>query len=63
MNWLDALDLVIARTGHRRFRELCAEEASDAVAWRREMVRLALTPRPPTVAVDYGTRPPTPCCG
>lgn len=44
MNWPDALELVASRTGHARYRELCAEGYPDAETrdgYRRLVVALA----------------------
>jgi hypothetical protein len=41
MNWYEALDVVVARTHHARYRDLCADDHPDHCAWRRLMLRLA----------------------
>jgi hypothetical protein len=44
MTWLEALALVITRTGHERFRWLCAEENPNAAqreGYRGMVMRLA----------------------
>jgi len=41
MNWKTALDLVVARTGHERFRVLCADAWPDHAAYRRLVLRMA----------------------
>ena len=54
MTWNQALDLVVARTGHEPFRRLCAEDNPDAEqrdAYRALMVELA-TGEPPAPAPE-----------
>jgi hypothetical protein len=41
VDWIKALEIVVARTHHTRYRDLCAEDHSDHCAWRRLMIRLA----------------------
>jgi hypothetical protein len=41
MDWTEALKIVIARTRHEPYRELCADDHPDHCAWRRLMLRLA----------------------
>jgi hypothetical protein len=41
MTYVEALDIVVARTRHERFRELCADGHPDHGAWRAEMIRRA----------------------
>lgn len=41
MNWETALDLVIARTGHERFRVLCADAWPDHAGYRRLVLHMA----------------------
>jgi hypothetical protein len=54
MTWERALDLVVARTGHSRYRVLCAEDNPDVAqrdAYRRLVVSEATGgPSPPSVA-------------
>jgi hypothetical protein len=59
MRWTEALDIIIARTGHERYRDLCADDNPDVVqrdAYRGLVVRLALgLPLEPTAAPDPAT--------
>jgi hypothetical protein len=41
MNWETALDLAVARTGHERFRVLCAPSWPDHAAYRQLVLRMA----------------------
>lgn len=41
MTYQEALDTVVAQTGHERFRELCRDDHPDHAAWRAEMIRRA----------------------
>jgi hypothetical protein len=45
MDWPEALELVILRTGHERYRDLCADEHPDHEEWRRKIIARA-TGRP-----------------
>jgi hypothetical protein len=57
MTWEEALDLIVARTGHHRYRDLCADTWPDHAAYRALVIRLA-TGEPPaeTQAEDKGLR-------
>jgi hypothetical protein len=47
MTWIEALDVVVSRTKHERFRELCDESHPDHLLWRDKIVELSgLKPRP-----------------
>ncbi len=52
MTFDEALNIVVARTGHQRFRELCLDSYPDHVAWRSEVVRLAETTEGDPVSSD-----------
>ncbi len=41
MTWECALESVLARTGHERFRQLCSESWPDHAGYRQLMVRMA----------------------
>jgi len=50
MSYLDALELVVARTGHERYRQLCSDnnpEMAQRVGYRELVIRLAATPAAP----------------
>jgi hypothetical protein len=50
MEWPEAIEVVISRTKHTRFRWLCSEENPDAQArlgYRRQMVEMATGTRLP----------------
>jgi hypothetical protein len=47
VDWTEALDLVVARTGHVRYRELCADEHPEHEIHRRRVIEKA-TGMPPT---------------
>jgi hypothetical protein len=51
MNWMTALEILVARTGHERYRVLCADDNPDVDtrdAYRVLMIRLASDlPEPP----------------
>lgn len=49
MDWTEALEQVVARTGHRRYNELCDESQPGHLEWRRRMVERA-TGEAPTPA-------------
>jgi hypothetical protein len=52
MTWTEALEIVVARTRHERYRELCADDRPDHEVWRAKVVELAGTPAeyPPLLA-------------
>ena len=50
MTWEHALEAVVARTRHERYRALCADAHPDRGAWRAEVVRLAAAGPRPSVA-------------
>ncbi len=66
MTWPDALELVIHKTGHHRYRELCADANTDVKqrdAYRRLMLESA-EEWPPPVQVHWPDPVPLPpCCG
>ena len=41
MSWESALDCVVARTGHERFRQLCSDASPGHAGYRRLMIRMA----------------------
>jgi hypothetical protein len=47
MNWSEALELVVAKTKHSRYRALVASDHPDHEYWRRRIVELA------TGVIDY----------
>ena len=48
MTWESALESIVARTGHLRFRALCADGHPDHPAWRRRVIEMATgNPTPP----------------
>lgn len=52
MTWEEALELVVARTGHHPYRERCSESSdrpppNDYLAYRALMLRMAEDPDPP----------------
>jgi Family of unknown function (DUF6171) len=54
MEWTEALTEIINRTGHERYRALCADDHPDREAWRARMLEMATgEPAPP---VDYPSR-------
>ncbi len=40
MEYLEALEIVVARTGHVRYRELCDSSHPDHAAWRKRVLAL-----------------------
>ncbi len=40
MDWTEALEATIARTGHARYRELCHESHPDHLYWRARVIEL-----------------------
>jgi hypothetical protein len=64
-----ALDLVVARTGHIRYRWLCSDEnpnVEQREGYRRVVLAKASGQRIKPIAVDYGDPPPARkggCCG
>jgi hypothetical protein len=70
MTWEQALEIVVERTRHERFRQLCSKNNPDAEqrhAYRRLVLELVAAPVPLPIRVDYGTDPAGPpargCCG
>jgi len=72
----EALDLVVARTSHERYRWLCSDDNPDAAqreAFRRYVIEqasgeLERLPTKAALKVDYGNQPAPPpfrgsCCG
>lgn len=49
MDWSEALEIVIARTRHERFRVLCAGDHADHEVWRRKVIELAGGEPPPSL--------------
>jgi hypothetical protein len=47
MNWQEALEIVLERTKHERYRVLCADDHPDHDAWREQMVAKATGEAPP----------------
>ncbi len=41
MIWQDALEIIVARTKHERYRVLCSDSWIDHESWRAFIVRLA----------------------
>jgi hypothetical protein len=41
MDWTEALEMMVARTHHERYRMLCADSHPDHEAYRVLMIRLA----------------------
>lgn len=71
MTLAEALNIVIARTGHQRFRFLCSEANPDPVSregYRRAVLTMAGEPAPepppprPDRPIPYAPRPGG-CCG
>lgn len=61
MTWQDALELEVARSGHHRYRELCADGHPDHEAWRaRLLARAGGAPVPPPVQPRSAPIPPSP---
>ena len=46
MTWRSALDVVVARTRHERFRLLCSADSPDHEAYRQLMIRMAAEDEP-----------------
>ena len=78
MNWQDALEIVVARTKHAPYRQLCSDANTQPApnnrdAYRREMIRQAAGPAPdplPDITVSDEERraaeqwpPPVRPCG
>lgn len=54
MEWSEALDTVVARTGHERYRVLCADDHPDHERHRRRMIERATGEAPtPTPATPF----------
>lgn len=56
MDWREALDVVVGRTGHGRFRSLCADDHPDRMIWRSRMIERATGEAAPIV--DAASTPP-----
>jgi hypothetical protein len=41
MDWPEALEIVVGRTGHGRYRALCGDDHPDREAWRWRMIEKA----------------------
>ena len=41
MDWQEALEIVVGRTGREFYRVACSEDRRDHLAWRAEMIRQA----------------------
>jgi hypothetical protein len=70
MTWRDALEIVVARNGHQRYRALVADDNPDTLQrdeWRRDLVRMAFdlpAPAPLTPTSDEQPRRISiGCCG
>lgn len=70
MDWIDALQIVIARTGHARYEWLCSDDNPDPLSragYRALVVRMATgDPGPQATAEDLALRSHLarrPCCG
>ena len=46
MTWQESLELMVGRTGHLRYRELCDESHPDHEQWRALMIEQASGPPP-----------------
>ena len=46
MHWTDALEIIVARTRHERYRVLCADDHPDREAWRIRILAMAAEPEP-----------------
>lgn len=59
MNWREALEIVVSRSGHERYRELCAEAHPEHAAHRERVVAkaAALAGRPAPRPPDRGAGP------
>ena len=56
LDWNAALEIVVAKTKHERYRWLCSDECPDAAAYRGTVLRLAGMAPPPAPPKS----PPTP---
>src|SRR5437879_5762329 len=59
MTWTEAVETVVARTGHERYRELCADDRPDHEAWRAKVIakvtgQPAPAPSYPSLATQAG---------
>lgn len=54
MTYQEALETVVAQTGHERFRELCRDDHPDHQAWRAEMIRRAGGEAYPSLLTQVG---------
>jgi hypothetical protein len=61
MTWQEALEIVVARTKHERYRDLCSDECAMHEAYRALMIRQAIDE--PELAPPDQSQPVTPCCG
>ena len=55
MQWTEALEIIVDRTGHIRYRELTADDAPDHELWRERVLELAGQPAPPRPPIQYPT--------
>jgi hypothetical protein len=61
VNWKEAVEIMVGRHGHERYRSLCSEDRHDHLAWRAEMIRKASgEPPPPFVPVPPSFIPAMP---
>ncbi len=52
MDWSEALEIVVGRTGRDLYRRACSEDHGDHLAWRAEMIRQASDEPPPAIPED-----------
>lgn len=58
MDWQQALELIVARAGHARYRDLCDESHPDHTIWRARMIERATgEPAPPAATIAAPPRP------
>jgi hypothetical protein len=57
MDWRESLEIVVARTGHERYRALCADDHPQHAEYRRLVVRLVGYPWLPAVVTAPGHLP------
>jgi hypothetical protein len=46
MTWQDALEAVVGRTRHERYRQLCGDDHPDRDLWRQRMIEQAMSLSP-----------------
>jgi hypothetical protein len=52
MSWQEALEIVVGRTRHERYRVLCSDAHPDREHWRARMLALAEAPSYPPLATQ-----------